>query len=308
MNQNAKIFMSTLFILTVFFYSEKNLAAASSDDVEVLNLEDIYNTEQKKQVTQPIESSVPVKIDESASQSSSGAETQSENSSEVLTLEKEPVKVVEDVKVKELKDLNKLVPFSEISIIQRKFMPKTQRFQFFLGAGLATNTPWFTNYGAKLNLGYNFTESFGIEVNTLFLNSTPRQVAKEIEAEHDVKAEQFIYTKGYYGLDLVWSPIYGKMTLNNESIINYEMYFSIGGGQSSTNSLEKNVPTAHLALGQIFAISKSFAFRWDYGFSFFQATPILSSNATTTEVSKNLYNDLVLTAGFSFFFPEVNYR
>ena len=95
------------------------------------------------------------------------------------------------------------------------------------------------------------------------------------------------------------------MSFDNTSIINYEMYFSLGGGQSNTNSVEKNVPTAHLGVGQIFSLSKSMAFRWDYGVNVFQATPI---NPSSGQIEKGTYNDLVLTAGLSFFFPEVTYR
>lgn len=290
-------------------------APSNSEDLEVINLEDLYNKEQ----TQPVRQQ---KINTENSDLSTTTTTETTTTeiaqpsdatvtTETTTIESGAQQKAPPVKVRDLKDLNQLVPFSEVSVIQKKFMPKSERFQLFLGAGITTNTPWFTNYGAKLNLSYNFTESIGLELNTLFLTSSPRQVANEILEEHDIQADQFIYTKGYYGLDFVWSPIYGKLAFNNESIVNYEMYFSIGGGQSNTNSLEKNVTTIHLAVGQIFALSKSFAFRWDYGFSMFEATPVITSSGGTTTSgigTKNLYNDLVLTAGFSFFFPEVNYR
>jgi outer membrane beta-barrel protein len=290
--------------LFILIFCQVALSQTKSEDLEVLNIEDLYS---KDQVTQPAKKQqVPIQAESPSTLPDLGSDVlpnqPAEESAAVI-----PEPKVQNIKVRDLKDLNQLVPFSEVSVIQKKFMPKTERFQFFAGAGITTNTPWFTNYGLKLNLSYNFTESFGLELNTLFLTSSARQVAKEILAEHDIQADQFIYTKGYYGLDLVWSPIYGKLSFNNESIVNYEMYFSIGGGQSSTNSVEKNVPTLHLAVGQIFALSKSLAFRWDYGFSMFQATPGLATG-TGSAASKNMYNDLVLTAGVSFFFPEVDYR
>ncbi len=268
-------------------------AQSNADDLEVINLEDLYKKEEVK--VQPQYVAPPAAVEADA-----GLATQDAPAEVVATEQK-----AEEIKVKELKDLNQLVPFSEISVIQKKYMPKSERLQVYLGAGITTNTPWFTNYGGKLNLAYNFTESFGLEISTLFLSSSPRDVAKEIQEQHNVQADQFIYTKGYYGLDLVWSPIYGKISFDNTNIINYEMYFSLGGGQSSTNSLEKNVPTAHVGVGQIFSLSKSMAFRWDYSVNVFQATPI---SASSGQVEKSMYNDLVLTAGLSFFFPEVTYR
>lgn len=275
----------------------KASAQSNADDLEVINLEDLYKKEEVKVQTPP-------KV-APAVQTSQENSVEAQGNSETQNQESVPEQKIEDIQVKELKDLNKLVPFSEISVIQKKFMPKSERFQLYLGAGLTTNTPWFTNYGGKVNLAYNFNESFGVEISTLFLNSSPRDVAKEIQSQHNVQADQFIYTKGYYGLDFVWSPIYGKLAYDNKRIINYEMYFSIGGGQSTTNSKEKTVPTGHAGVGQIFSLSKSMAFRWDYGFTIFQATPI---SANSSQIEKSTYNDLVLTAGLSFFFPEVTYR
>ena len=135
------------------------------------------------------------------------------------------------------------------------------------------------------------------------------QVSKEIRANNSLQPEKFVNTQNYVGADVVWTPIYGKISLLNERIIPFDMYFSGGGGSSSTNSQEGSVPTFHIGTGQIFAISKAFAFRWDYSWSFFQATPFIANgSASSSQPQKNSYNDLILTAGFSFFFPEAKYR
>lgn len=212
----------------------------------------------------------------------------------------------QSVDVKNLTDLNRLAPFSEVSVIQKKFMPKTQRFQLFAAGSVMTNTPWYNNVGAKLNLSYNFTETIGLELNSMFMTNGERESTKEIKEAHNLLAEQFIYTKSYVGLDLVWSPIYGKISNLNDTIIPFDMYFSLGGGTSATNSQEGSNATFHFGLGQIFAITKSMAFRWDYSFNTFAATPV--ATATSGSPEKSNYNDLVLSAGISFFFPEASYR
>lgn len=214
---------------------------------------------------------------------------------------------VQNSRVKSVTELNQLSPFSDVSMIQRKFLPKTERFQLYTALGLSTNSPWFINLGGKINFSYNFTESFGIEGSGMFLTSSERDAAKEIRENNSLQPERFILTKSHLGADLVWTPIYGKIAKLNQEIIPFDMYFSLGGGISGTNSVEKNVATAHLATGQIFAISKSFAFRWDYSWYLYQATPVPDALATTP-TAKSTYNDLVFTAGVSFFFPEANYR
>lgn len=214
---------------------------------------------------------------------------------------------VQNSKVKSLTDLNRLAPFSDISVIQKKFLPKTGRFQLFTAGGLTTNSPWFINLGVKANIGYHFSESLGVEFSGMFLTNAEGESAKEIRANNNLQPDKFVVTKSNLGLDLIWSPIYGKISTLDNEIIPFDMYFAFGAGMAGTNSQEKTVPTFHAGTGQIFALSKSMAFRWDYSWILYQATPVADVNSTSAP-SKSTYNDLVFTAGVSFFFPEANYR
>ena len=140
---NLKLIMTFLMVISLSPFTV--MAQSNADDLEVINLEDLYKKEEIK-VPAPSYAPAPTTPVEA----------------EGLGSETKPADVAaepkaEEIRIKELKDLNQLVPFSEISVIQRKFMPKSERLQVYLGAGLTTNTPWFTNYGAKLNLAYNFT-------------------------------------------------------------------------------------------------------------------------------------------------------
>ena len=276
----VKILFFALLTVNVKIYAQEQ----GLDDSEIISVEGMYNAQPLPKVNQIKKNdALPTQL------TNSGAD----NSNRVQ-------------EVKDLKDLNKLAPFREVSVIQKKFLPKTERFQLFVGASAMTNTPWYNNFGGKLNLSYNFTESLGIELQSTFLTSSESKSVKEIRDNNLLNAEQFVYTKSYYGVDLVWSPIYGKMTSLDRKIIPFDMYFSIGGGTSVTNSKEKNNSTLHIGTVQIFALSKSMAFRWDYSFNTFAATP--QSTASNSNPSQGGYNDLIFTAGVSFFFPEAGYR
>ena len=284
-----------IFLILVGLAAPAALAQQSEDDVEIINLDSIYQT-----APGPTR---PNQQNQAPNRSGQLNTVQPGQLSEELP--ETATTPGPELQVDELKDLSKLSPFSEVSIIQKKFMPKSERFQIFGGLGLTTNTPWFLNAGFRLNLGYHFTESLGVEFSSVFLSSSERQVAEEIRANNILQPEQFIYTKGYMGLDLLWTPFYGKMTLLNRKIVPYEMYFTLGGGSSNTNSQEKTAPTFHFGTGQLFTITKSMAFRWDYSLNVFQATP-LTTNAAIAE--KGTYNDLIFSAGVSFFFPEARNR
>ena len=295
--RNVKI--NAFIILLILALIPKNIFAAeqSLDDQEILNVEGLYkNTNSKKETPTAEVNTVP-------SQSLQPGSVEDKNEAVVEKATKT------NVKVEKIADLNKLSSFSEISVIQKKYLPKTERFQLYAGVGTTTNSPWFLNLGAKFNLGYYFTESFGVELSGIILSNSERQVSKEIRDNNSLQPEKFVNTKNYIGADIVWAPIYGKLSLLNERIIPFDMYFSAGAGSSSTNSQEGSVPTFHIGTGQIFAINKAFAFRWDYSWSFFQATPFIANgSASSSQPQKNTYNDLILTAGFSFFFPEAKYR
>ncbi|MCB0362614.1 MAG: hypothetical protein KDD35_07825, partial [Bdellovibrionales bacterium] len=71
------------------------------------------------------------------------------------------------------------------------------------------------------------------------------------------------------------------------------------GGESAS--------TIHLGAGQSFAISKSMALRWDFSWNFYQPTAEVLVNNELVEKKSN-HDDLYLSLGMSFFFPEATYR
>lgn len=202
-------------------------------------------------------------------------------------------------KLEDFSGLGKLAPFSEVSVIQKRFLPKTQRFEFLIGFTQIVNDPWYTGVGVDSRLGYHFSESWGIELAGSFLSNSERQSIKDLYVEHGVKTDSIISTKGYYGAAFVWTPIYGKMGLSNGRIIPFDMYFQLGGGKTQIDN-GTGGDTMHFGTGQVYALSKAFGFRWDFSWNSFSATP--------TDKSTQNFNNLLLTFGASFFFPEAKYR
>lgn len=278
-----KIMISTLIIFSLV--GTKALAQQTLDDKEIIDIENLYK-----------ESKPPASPEKKVNQESLLKLNQVVNEQNSLNQKKQ---------INKITDLNELAPFSDIAVIQKKYLPKTGRFQLYTAAGLTTNSPWFLNLGAKANLSYHFTENFGVEISGMFFSSSETESAKEIREYNSLQPDKFVLTKSNVSLDIIWSPIYGKMADLNQKIIPFDMYFSFGGGVSGTNSQEGSVPTLHVGLGQIFAISKTMAFRWDYSWNNYQATPVVVGTSTP---SKGSFSDLIFTAGLSFFFPEVSDR
>ncbi|MBX2996639.1 MAG: outer membrane beta-barrel domain-containing protein [Bdellovibrionaceae bacterium] len=204
-----------------------------------------------------------------------------------------------------LSDLGRLAPFSEVTVLQRRFQPKTERFQASFGLGGITNDPWFYGVGGSLRFAYHFSEAFALEGVATFLSNSERDSAKDLLANNAVSTSSIVSTKGFYGVDLMWSPIYGKMSLFNKRIIPFDMYFSGGLGQSEVDgATSKNLMTFHVGTGQVFALSKSWGFRWDFSWNTYAAKQV----DTAGKESTTQFNNLILTLGASYFFPEVKYR
>lgn len=204
----------------------------------------------------------------------------------------------EETKENNFSDLANLVPFSEVSVLQKRFLPKTGRAQIFGGLSLTTNDPFYNTIGATVKASYFLSEMWGIEAQYYTLSSSEAKATKELYAIQNIGTDSFSYTKEYMGLNLLWVPIYGKMSWFNRKIIPFDFYFGVGGGQTRTH-MKSGIGTFQMTAGQIFALNKSLALRWDFSWNFFSAKAINEEGSI---------NNLFFSAGASFFIPEAKYR
>ena len=204
-----------------------------------------------------------------------------------------------------LGDLANLAPFSDVAVIQRKYLPRTGRFEASLSGTSLLNNVFFHNFGANLDLAYFWSERFGIELSYGVMSEGERDTTSRLK-QKGIETETLVVPKSYTGIALRWTPIYGKMSLFNKKIVPFDIYFAPGIGTSKTD--DGNTTTIHLETGQVFAISKNFAFRWDFNWNFYQVeTQENDSNGNPQTLTKN-QNDLFLGVGLSFFFPGAKYR
>jgi len=203
---------------------------------------------------------------------------------------------------KGVSDLGRLQAFKDIAVISRRFLPKSQRFELYLAPALNLNDAFFLNFGVQGRAAYYFNERYGIEGIATLLTVTEREVTTSLKNSRDVNTTSFVTPRSYYGLDFKWVPIYGKMTWANTKITPFDLYFSGGLGLTGTNQGEYPL-TFHLGSGQVFAMSKSSALRWDVSWFLFYTKSNVDRSGSTL-----LYNNLLFTIGWSWFFPEATYR
>lgn len=202
-----------------------------------------------------------------------------------------------------LSDLANLAPFDDVAVIQRRFLPKTGRFELSGTAFTNLNNPFFNAFGAGLRAAYYIREKYAIEGLFTFNSNTSRQVTDDLEKKRGVTTDNVLTSKGYIGASLKWNPIYGKITWLNKTIVPFDLNFNIGGGMTRLDN-DDNAPTLHLGTSQVFAWSKGMAFRWDLIWNMY------SGEASNDDGTKETLtqNDLFLGVGMSFYFPEAGYR
>lgn len=210
-------------------------------------------------------------------------------------------------KLKSISELDKLTPFNDVAVIQKRFLPKSKRFEFNPNVGLITNNAFFQTLYAQARLAYAITEKWAIEATVASFFDSEYKVTKDLHDQVGVDTKSLLLPEMYYGADIRWSPIYGKMGSFSEGIIPFDMYFSLGAGIMDTNQTDSPM-AIHLGTGQIFGINKWMAFRWDLSGYFYSSDVEPAGNAGGAQKNSQSFTDVQLSLGMSFFFPDATYR
>jgi outer membrane beta-barrel protein len=159
------------------------------------------------------------------------------------------------------------------------------------------NDPWNSSIGLNLRGAYGLSEAWGLELQGFFMSTNQSQAGQELSAQHGVNSKtSFGSLASYYGGNVMWTPMYGKLSLFNKRIIQFDMYFTLGGGVTNLDGgPTSSASTISLGTGQILALTRALAFRWD-----------LTWNMYT--VASGSVNNLILSFGSSFYIPEAKYR
>ncbi|MBY0384149.1 outer membrane beta-barrel domain-containing protein [bacterium] len=233
------------------------------------------------------------------------------------------VEKAEQINVTKLENLNQLKPFEDIAVIQKRYLPKTERFEANINASTNINDAYFSAYGIGGGLTYNFNEKFAVEGIVKWFSASNSSNSKNL-LDRGVVVNGMVVTEVFYGADFRWTPIYGKFSYFDKKIIPFDHYFSIGLGQtqlatgSSASGSSTNVRvealndpiTLRISTGEVFALTKWMVFRWDVSWHFMQpeVRTTRTSPTTTSVVTDDIQNNLFINFGLSFYFPEAKYR
>lgn len=196
-------------------------------------------------------------------------------------------------------DVQTTASYEDFSVIQRNYMPKTERAQISLGLTSTPTDVFFRTLGLNVKLSYHFNETWGIEAFGYSLSSSARSEVGNLESTQAVSVRSLVSIRNYIGLNVYNSFIYGKHAFLNNLIFPFEIYSAFGFGKI-TNQNSEDSTAVQLGIGELTSISRSSAIRLDLTWSFYKTKNILGKEEAN--------NSIFLTVGYSYFFPEPLYR
>ena len=210
---------------------------------------------------------------------------------------------VKTLKAKKLSDLVHLSPFSDVAVIQRRFMPKTDRVSASLLSTFTLSSEFFLNPGVAGNLSYHFLEKHGVELSGYYVLTFDRGVTVDLAKIGADVSEEFPIARGFVGLNYIWVPVYGKIALYNKRILAFDTFFNLGAGMSGVKRKGSSQviwePAFVLGMGQIFAITRDVGLRWDLRWH---------STWETQSLAMSFLNDILFSVGLSYYYPSAGSR
>ncbi len=209
---------------------------------------------------------------------------------------------VKTLKAKKLSDLVHLSPFSDVAVIQRRFMPKTGRVAASLSSTFTLSSEFFLNPGVEAHLTYHFLEKHAVELSGYYVFTVNRGVTNDLAQIRANVSELLPIANGFVGLTYKWMPVYGKIAFYNRQILAFDTFFNFGGGMSAVKRRRAPIvwePAVAAGIGQVFAITRDLGLRWDLRWHM---------TIETQGIGVSLLNDILFSIGLSYYYPSAGLR
>lgn len=228
--------------------------------------------------------------------------------------------------------------------VANRFFLKQQRFEISPMIGYVPNNPFARRIVGGLGLGYHLTETLSAQAVVGFspdagegdLKGLTGVLLDRAYAADQDNAQSFqqpldkVQLQASFGV--AWAPVYGKINLVGETVLNFDFYGAAGIGMVSKQNyaavydtaatpdqqlagdivllqtLDSEVKVApSIGVGANFFLNQFMAFKIDARSSFYvDNKPQYDPDIPQPE--QRLYNNFVASGGLAFFFPKMKPR
>jgi outer membrane beta-barrel protein len=194
----------------------------------------------------------------------------------------------------------------EIKVIQKREFEKNGKVEVTVGGGVIPNDS-FIFYGlAILKAAYHLSESLALEVQYSHNFQSNTSLKDELENSPELpitKVPVYEYLKRNVTLNVMWAPIYGKISFLGSKLTHFDTYLTLGIGfmmnqyrqENNPNLQSKNDPSANVGIGFRWFITDKINIRTEYRQHFFQKAEIPG-------VGTSLSTPAEITLGVGFLF------
>ncbi len=168
----------------------------------------------------------------------------------------------------------------EIKVVQKRLVEKDGRFELMPYVSVIPNDEFIIYYPVGLRVGYHFSEAFSVEASYAYALQQETQLAGFLEGEGIGLKRADIQEKisMFYNANILWAPLYGKLSLLGYKLTHFETYVGLGFGLFNTTEFPadnpdgnaKNKLSGNAILGFRWFINDTLNVRTEYRQYFFQ--------------------------------------
>jgi len=224
----------------------------------------------------------------------------------------------------------------KIPVVQNRFFVKSNRFEIAPMFGYVPNNPFARRFVGTVGFSYHFTEQISAqgvlsyspdlgEQDLKGLTKTLIRIARSGTGNQNFQQPLDKVTLSFSAV-AIWAPLYGKINLLGEKVVSFDFYL-VGGVGLNVRTLyaaqyddsdgqpgvlleskgNKPGPGPVIGAGTNFFINQTVALKLDARFNFYVGDKPQYDPNDPVE-GKRFYNNFVLGAGISFFFPKMPRR
>jgi outer membrane beta-barrel protein len=197
------------------------------------------------------------------------------------------------------KEMEKTFYFNDLAVIQKNYMPKTERYQLSVNVASVPSDAFYSTLGLALKGSYHFNENWGAEVFTHIFSSTARDEVSNIASKNLVKVSNLVSLKSFSGFNIYNNFIYGKLSVEDKRVLPFEIYSTFGLGSLMT-SKDDSSPSIQIGAGSLFSLDRSGAFRLELTWALYQTQ--------LDQLNTSIENSTFFAIGYSWFWPHPEYR
>ena len=161
----------------------------------------------------------------------------------------------------ELANESVLPVFDRPQAVKNRRVNVAERFEVGLVGGADLSEPFFGPFSFGGSLAYNFGETQGLYFS---FNSSLKQDStfkKQLESDTNTNLDGAPRVEYLLLANYQYAPFYGKMSITKQTVTNFHLFFTAGGGLAAMGG-QMN-PVVSLGLGQKFYFSPRWALRFD---------------------------------------------